>query len=126
MNNDTIDLYRYQDQITNAHQISALAEQIKGEQHQLEAKERLAGQRDAFLVAGAYASVEQLTILQQEIQILREHYNKLSEMFEEQVRMNEESKKETKRTRRRSNWMTAIAVISMLAAVISAIFPLIK
>ena len=126
MINDTIDLYPYQDRITNAENGAKIADQIRKEQRKSEAKERFAEQRDVRLVAGAYASVEQLSIIQQEIQILREYYNILNELYEEQVKMNEETKKELERNWRRSNWMTAIAIVSMLAAIISAIFPFIR
>ena len=83
-----------------------------------------AAKRNATLVAGAEASIEQKELLQQQLEIIREqnallcdNYEKLKEMYEAQVQENESAKEELKRSRRYNAWMMVIAIFAMLAAI---------
>ena len=83
-----------------------------------------AAKRNATLVAGAEASIEQKELLQQQLEIIREqnallcdNYEKLKEMYDAQVQENESAKEELKRSRRYNAWMMVIAIFAMFAAI---------
>lgn len=83
-----------------------------------------AAKRNATLVAGAEASIEQKELLQQQLEIIREqnallcdNYEKLKEMYDAQVQENESAKEELKRIRRYNAWMMVIAIFAMFAAI---------
>ena len=113
---------------TSAKQLSDISREI-ARSHQIfvessreAAKE--AAKRNATLVAGAEASIEQKELLQQQLEIIREqnallcdNYEKLKEMYEVQVQENESAKKELKRSRRDNARMMVIAIFAMLAAI---------
>ena len=108
----------------SAIQASAIADEIERNQRIADAKARRSAERDATLIAGAEANIEQKELFQQQLEILREqnsllcdNYEKLKELYEAQVRENEDAKEELKRSRRYNAWMMFIAIIAMLAAI---------
>lgn len=91
---------------------------------------RQTAKRNATLVAGAEASIEQRELIEQQLGVLREqnlllsdNYDKLKEMYEAQVQENADAKDELKRSRRYNGWMMVVSVISMLAAIVSTVIP---
>lgn len=89
-----------------------------------EAKRR----HDAKLEEGAEASIEQKRLLEEQIAIvseqnvlLNENYNKLKEMYDNQVETNNQARVDLEKSREFSKWMMAISIIAMLAAVASPI-----
>ena len=113
---------------TSAKQLSDISREI-ARSHQIfvessreAAKE--AAKRNATLVAGAEASIEQKELLQQQLEIIREqnallcdNYEKLKEMYDAQVQENESAKEELKISRRYNAWMMVIAIFAMFAAI---------
>ena len=73
-----------------------------------EKQERI--KRDERIVAGAEASIAQ-------IGILSESYSKLKEMYDDQVKMNLEARKELRRSKWINLAMLIVAIISMLVAI---------
>ena len=113
---------------TSAKQLSEISREIaRSHQTLVEASREAAietAKRNATLVAGAEASIEQKELLQQQLEIIREqnallcdNYEKLKEMYEAQVQENESAKEELKRSRRYNAWMMVIAIFAMLAAI---------
>ena len=113
---------------TSAKQFSDISREIARSQQTLVESSREAAKeaakRNATLVAGAEASIEQKELLQQQLEIIREqnallcdNYEKLKEMYEAQVQENESAKEELKRSRRYNAWMMVIAIFAMLAAI---------
>ena len=90
-----------------------------------------AAKRNATLVAGAEASIEQKELLQQQLEIIREqnallcdNYEKLKEMYDAQVQENESAKEELKRSRRYNAWMMVISIVALIISAASIIIPL--
>lgn len=113
---------------TSAKQFSDISREIARSQQTLVESRREAAKeaakRNATLVAGAEASIEQKELLQQQLEIIREqnallcdNYEKLKEMYDAQVQENESAKEELKRSRRYNAWMMVIAIFAMLAAI---------
>ena len=113
---------------TSAKQFSDISREIARSQQTLVESSREAAKeaakRNATLVAGAEASIEQKELLQQQLEIIREqnallcdNYEKLKEMYDAQVQENESAKEELKRSRRYNAWMMVIAIFAMLAAI---------
>lgn len=103
---------------------SKIADEVERNQRLAATMARQSAERDATLVAGAEASIEQKELLQQQLEIIREqnallcdNYEKLKEMYEAQVQENESAKEELKRSRRYNAWMMVIAIFAMLAAI---------
>lgn len=123
----SIDLSGLKEALSSANsaiQASAIADEIERNQRIADAKARRSAERDATLIAGAEANIEQKELSQQQLEILREqnallcdNYEKLKELYEAQVRENEDAKEELKRSRRYNGWMMFIAILAMLAAI---------
>ena len=108
----------------SAMQASIVHEQIERDRQLAAEISRQSAKRDATLVAGAEASIEQKELLQQQLDIIREqnsllcdNYNKLKEMYDAQVQTNIESNDELDRSKKFNAWMMVIAIIAMLAAI---------
>lgn len=109
---------------TSAKQFSDISREWVQSQEAIVEARREAEEREATLVAGAEASIEQKELLQQQLEFIREqnallcdNYEKLKEMYEAQVQENESAKEELKRSRRYNAWMMVIAIFAMLAAI---------
>ena len=109
---------------TSAKHLSAISREMEHTQQVVAEIGREAARRNATLVAGAEASIEQKELLQQQLEIIREqnallcdNYEKLKEMYDAQVQENESAKEELKRSRRFNAWMMVIAIFAMLAAI---------
>lgn len=120
---------------TSAKQFSDISREIARSQQTLVESSREAAKeaakRNATLVAGAEASIEQKELLQQQLEIIREqnallcdNYEKLKEMYEAQVQENESAKEELKRSRRYNAWMMVISVAALVISAASTIIPL--
>lgn len=110
--------------------VDAIAEEMAHGERVAAKMARETAKRDATLVAGAEASIEQRNLIAQQLDILREqnsllldNYEKLKEMYDAQVQENKGAKDELKRSRRYNAWMMVVSVISMLAAIISTLIP---
>ena len=109
---------------TSAKQFSDISREWVQRQEAIVEARREAEEREATLVAGAEASIEQKELLQQQLEFIREqnallcdNYEKLKEMYEAQVQENESAKEELKRSRRYNAWMMVIAIFAMFAAI---------
>ena len=109
---------------TSAKQFYVISREWVQSQEAIVEARREAEEREATLVAGAEASIEQKELLQQQLEIIREqnallcdNYEKLKEMYDAQVQENESAKEELKRSRRYNAWMMVIAIFAMLAAI---------
>lgn len=87
--------------------------------------------RNATLVAGAEASIAQKELLEEQLETIREqnkllldNYEKLKELYDDQVQANKDAKDDLEKSRRFNRWMMVISVIAMLAAVASPIVTL--
>lgn len=116
--------------VNSAMRVNAIAEEMAQGERVAAAIARESAKRDATLVAGAEASIEQRDLIEQQLGILREHNSllldnceKLKEMYDAQVQENADAKDELKRSRRYNGWMMAVSVISMLAAIASTVIP---
>lgn len=83
-----------------------------------------AEKRNTTLVAGAKANIEQRELLEQQLEFMQqqnillcENYEKLKEMYDNQVQTNLESKEDLAQSRKHNKWMMVISVVSMLAAI---------
>ena len=110
--------------VNSAMRVNAIAEEMAHGEHVAAAIARESAKRDATLVAGAEASIEQKELLQQQLEMIREqnvflcdNYEKLKEMYDTQVQANIEAKTELDRSKRFNAWMMVIAIIAMLAAI---------
>ena len=80
------------------------------------------------MVAGAEASIAQKELLEQQLKftqeqnkLLSENYDKLKEMYDAQIKANQEATSELVKSKRFNKWMMFIAIIAMLAAIASPI-----
>lgn len=110
--------------VNSAMRVNTIAEEMAHGERVDAAIARESAKRDATLVAGAEASIEQKEILQQQLEMIREqnmflcdNYEKLKEMYDAQVQANIEAKTELDRSKRFNAWMMVIAIIAMLAAI---------
>ena len=124
MNLDFNNLSRKLSAANSALQASAIADEIERNQRIVAEINRQSAKRDATLVAGAEASIEQKELLEQQLEftqqqntLLVDNYEKLKEMYEAQVKANKESTEELAKSKRFNAWMMAIAIIAMLAAI---------
>ena len=92
---------------------------------------RQTAKRNATLVAGAEASIAQKELIEEQLEIIREqnkvlldNYEKLKELYDDQVQANKDAKDDLEKSRRFNRWMMVISVIAMLAAVASPIVTL--
>jgi len=115
--------------VTNsARQIAMIAEELEQRQRVIDDLDRQANKRNAILVAGAEANIEQKHLLEEELELtkkqntlLLENYKKLSEMYDAQLEANAESSRELKKSKQFNAIMMLISIISMVAAVVSAV-----
>lgn len=110
--------------VNSAMRVNTIAEEMAHGERVAAAIARESAKRDATLVAGAEASIEQKELLQQQLEMIREqnmflcdNYEKLKEMYDAQVQANIEAKTELDRSKRFNAWMMVIAIIAMLAAI---------
>ena len=113
---------------TSAMQASVIADEMDRNQRIAAAMARQSAERDATLIAGAEASVAQKDLLEQQLEIIREqnkllldNYEKLKELYDDQVQANKDTKEDLEKSRRFNRWMMIISIIAMLAAVASPI-----
>ncbi len=85
---------------------------------------RYEAEKNAMILAGAQAEIEQKNLLQKQVEMYErqiklqtDNYNKLAEMYSAQVQANEEAKKELKSSKRFNMAMMIISIIAMLAAI---------
>ena len=131
MNIDLIGLQGTLSSLNSALRVDALAEEMAHGERVAAAIARESAKRDATLVAGAEASIEQTVLLTEQLatireqnQLLLDNYKKLKEMYDAQVQANKEANEELKRSKRFNAWMMVISIIAMLAAVVSPIVTL--
>ena len=113
---------------TSAMQVSRIYEEMeRASQIDREIMQQSA-KRNATLVAGAEASIaqkelfeQQLNFTQEQNRLLQENYDKLKEMYEAQIKANQEATNELAKSKRFNTWMMIIAIIAMLAAIASPI-----
>lgn len=110
--------------VNSAMRVNTIAEEMAHGERVAAAIARESAKRDATLVAGAEASIEQKELLQQQLKMIREqnmflcdNYEKLKEMYDAQIQANIEAKTELDRSKRFNAWMMVIAIIAMLAAI---------
>lgn len=70
-------------------------------------------------------ATKQFEILVEQNQLLADNYNKLKNLYEQQIEINAESREDLKRSRSYNRWMMAIAIIAMFAAIASPIVTII-
>lgn len=92
---------------------------------------RIVAEREATIRAAAEASVEQRGLMEQQLDILHEqnalladNYDKLKDLYDDQVQANIDAKAELAKTKRYNAWMMVVSVIAMLAAIVSPFVPL--
>lgn len=109
-------------------QFSIMADEMERNRQMAAIVNHQSSKRDAVLVAGAEASVVQKELLEQQLEsikrqneLLLDNYNKMKEMYDDQVQTNQEAKEDLKNSRRFNIWMMVIAVIAMFAAIASPI-----
>ena len=114
----------------SAMKASAIAEEMEKNQRIADVIARQSAQRDATLIAGAEANIEQRDLMQQQLDILHEqnalladNYDKLKDLYDDQVQANIEAKAELAKTKRYNAAMMVVSIISMLAAVASTVIP---
>lgn len=124
MNLDFNNLSRKLSVANSALQASAIADEIDRNQRIVAEINRQSAKRDATLVAGAEASIEQKELLEQQLEftqqqnaLLADNYEKLKEMFDAQVKVNKEATEELSKSKRFNAWMMVIAIVAMLAAI---------
>lgn len=130
MNVDLSGLQGTLSSLDSALRVDALAEEMAHGQRAAAAIARESAKRDATLVAGAEASIEQRDLIEQQLGILREqnlllldNYEKLKDMYDAQVQENADAKDELKRSHQYNRWMMVVSVTSMLAAIVSTVIP---
>lgn len=111
---------------TSAMRASVIASEMDRNQRVVAEINRQMAEKDATLVAGAEASIAQKELLEEQLEIIREqnkllldNYEKLEELYDDQVQANKEAKEDLEKSRRFNRWMMVISVIAMLAAVAS-------
>ena len=116
---------------TSAKHLSAISREMEHTQQVVAEIGRETARRNATLVAGAEASIEQKELLQQQLEIIREqnallcdNYEKHKEMYDAQVQENESAKEELNRSRRYNAWMMVISVAALVISAASTIIPL--
>jgi len=110
--------------------VDTIAEEMAHGERAFAAIARESAKREATIVAGAEASIEQRDLIEQQLDILREqnlllldNYEKLKELYDAKVQENADAKDDLKRSRRYNVWMMVVSVISMLAAIASTVIP---
>ena len=103
---------------------SVIADEMERNQRLIDQVSRQNAERNATLVAGAKANIEQKELLEQQIEIIRtqndllfDNYTKLKDLYDAQVNANKEATEELKKSKRFNAWMMVIAIIAMIAAI---------
>jgi len=116
--------------LNSAMRVDTIAEEMAHGERAFAAIARESAKREATIVAGAEASIEQRDLIEQQLDILREqnlllldNYEKLKELYDAKVQENADAKDDLKRSRRYNVWMMVVSVISMLAAIASTVIP---
>ena len=116
---------------TNAIPVSTLAEEMERSHEFFSEMQRQVVENEVTLVAGAEASIAQKELIEEQLEIIREqnkllldNYEKLKELYDDQVQANKDAKDDLEKSRRFNRWMMVISVIAMLAAVASPIVTL--
>lgn len=80
------------------------------------------------LEKGADASIEQKELVKNQVDLLYEqnrllsnNYDKLKEIYDAQCQSTIEAKEDLRKSRRYNAWMMVVSIVSMLAAVFSAV-----
>ena len=68
---------------------------------------------------------QQMSILLEQNKLLADNYDKLKNMYDQQVKINSESKEELEKSRRYNRWMMVIAIVAMMAAIAGPIVTLV-
>ena len=68
---------------------------------------------------------QQMSILLEQNQLLADNYDKLKNMYDQQVKLNSESKEELEKSRWYNRWMMVIAIVAMIAAIAGPIVTLV-
>ena len=113
---------------TNARQLSRIQDETERGWQLANEISRQSAKQNATLVAGAEASIAQKELLEQQLKftqeqnkLLSENYDKLKEMYDAQIKANQEATSELVKSKRFNKWMMFIAIIAMLAAIASPI-----
>lgn len=113
---------------TNARQLSRIQDEMERGWQLANEIGRQSAQNTATLVAGAEASIAQKELLEQQLEftqeqnrLLSENYDKLKEMYDAQIKANQEATRELAKSKRFNKWMMIIAIVAMLAAIASPI-----
>lgn len=108
----------------SAMKASVIADEMERNQRLIDQVSRQNAERNATLVAGAKANIEQKELLEQQIEIIQmqndllfDNYTKLKELYDAQVNANKEATEELKKSKRFNAWMMVIAIIAMIAAI---------
>ena len=116
---------------TNAIPVFTLAEEMERSHEFFSEMQRQVVENEVTLVAGAEASIAQKELIEEQLEIIREqnkllldNYEKLNELYDDQVQANKDAKDDLEKSRRFNRWMMVISVIAMLAAVASPIVTL--
>ena len=128
---DMNDLKNSLSSANSAMKVATIAEDMERKQRIIAEANRQSAQRNAVLMAGAQASIEQKNLLEQQLEIiheqnrlLKDNYEKLKEMYDAQVQVNKDAAKELARSKRYNAGMMIISLIAMFAAVASPIITL--
>ena len=128
MNVDLSSLQKTSSSMDRITRVNVLAEEMAHGERVAASIARASAKRDATLVAGAEANIEQRDLIEQQLGVLHEqnallldNYEKLKEMYDAQVQVNKEANEELKRSKRFNTWMMVIAIVAMLAAIASPI-----
>lgn len=116
---------------TSALKAAAIAEENERNQRIVAEINRQSAKRNATLLAGAEASIEQKELFEQQLEIIQEqnkllydNYEKLKEMYDVQVKENKDAANELNKSKRFNAWMMVIAIIAMFAAIAGPIVTL--
>ncbi len=107
---------------------SSISNDLEKQRHVLEELSKAEAERKATIVAGAQASIEQKELIEDQLaqlevqnKLLEDNYKKLEEMYNDQKESYTDAREELKRSRKFNAWMMVIAIISMIAAIVSPI-----
>lgn len=110
--------------VNSAAQMSEISQKIEQNQRLLKQNREQISKRNATLLAGAEATIEQKELFEQQIEILQkqndllfENYSKLKELFDAQVEANKEAKEDLKQSKRYNIVMMIVSIIAMFAAI---------
>ena len=113
---------------TSAMKVANFARNMERDRQFAYEMNRQSAERNATLVAGAKANIEQKELIEQQLEFMQQqnlllcdNYEQLKNMYDNQVQTNLESKEALAQSRKYNKWMMAVSIIAMLAAVVSPI-----